>query len=68
MKKHHPEASEDHISSVSGSRLERNILREQAEELLSGKKTPMPPEDTQKVLHELEVHQIELEMQNETLQ
>ena len=27
----------------------------------------MPPQDAQKVLHELEVHQIELEMQNEAL-
>jgi len=43
------------------------VLREQAEKLLSEKKTPMPPHDAQKVLHELEVHQIELEMQNEAL-
>ena len=27
----------------------------------------MPPQDVQKVVHELEVHQIELEMQNEEL-
>jgi len=27
----------------------------------------MPPQDVQKVLHELEVHQVELEMQNEAL-
>jgi len=68
LKKHHSEAFEGHINSRPGSRQKPDALREQAEKLLSGKKTPMPPQDTVKVLYELEVHQIELEMQNETLQ
>jgi PAS domain S-box-containing protein len=48
-----------------------NELRRRAEEALSGKKTAepctMPEEDVRALLHELQVHQIELEMQNEEL-
>ena len=47
------------------------LLREKAEELLKQKlvKTnrPLPETDVKKLLHELQVHQIELEMQNEEL-
>jgi signal transduction histidine kinase len=43
-------------------------LRKAAEAILeSGKKKASPPGDFRKVLHELNVHQIELEMQNEEL-
>jgi PAS domain S-box-containing protein len=68
LKKHHPEAFEGPINSKSRSRQKPDALRERAEKLLSEKKPPMPPQDALKVLHELEVHQIELEMQNEALQ
>lgn len=45
-------------------------LRERAEELLRKTRTDvagMPPEDVQRLVHELQVHQIELELQNEEL-
>ncbi|MDP3478123.1 MAG: PAS domain S-box protein [Desulfoprunum sp.] len=46
-------------------------LRRQAEELLRTKTTELPPprseEELQRLVHELEVHQIELEMQNAEL-
>jgi hypothetical protein len=43
-------------------------LREQAEKLLSERpERRHPPDDVLKLVHELEVHQIELEMQNEEL-
>ena len=45
-------------------------LRKRAEKLVSSRKTPLPApvsEDIQKMIHELEVHQVELEMQNEEL-
>ena len=43
-------------------------LRRQAEERLKAmKKTPQSGADTQKLIHELQVHQIELEMQNEEM-
>ena len=47
----------------------QNVLRTSAEARLAGgpkKETPIPPAET--LLHELHVHQIELEMQNEELQ
>ncbi|MFZ4441252.1 MAG: PAS domain S-box protein [Syntrophales bacterium] len=49
-------------------------LRKHAEEIVRNKIGPMPknldtltPEETSRLLHELQVHQIELEMQNEEL-
>ena len=46
----------------------RQSLRQQAEEKLSKrKKSPYTVTDTLRLIHELEVHQIELEMQNEEL-
>lgn len=46
-------------------------LRQRAEERLKGKRTevPLPREaaDSKRLLHELQVHQVELEMQNEEL-
>lgn len=47
-----------------------NQLRDQAEKLLRGSAEEikdLPADDTQKLIHELQVHQIELEMQNEEL-
>ena len=43
-------------------------LRSQAEEQLKAKKRPPQSDvDTQKLIHELQVHEIELELQNEEL-
>lgn len=45
-------------------------LRSQAEKLLAatpGEVTQMPVEDVLRLVHELQVHQIELEMQNDEL-
>ena len=47
-----------------------DALRHQAEALLHEKPhafSKIPPEDIQQLIHELQVHQIELEMQNEEL-
>ncbi len=48
-----------------------NLLRKRAEEILSQKKEtlpkPSPGHATGRLIHELQVHQIELEMQNEEL-
>ena len=50
--------------------MKKSTLRQQAEEKLSKQKSAATPEteaDTLRLLHELQVHQIELEMQNEEL-
>ena len=45
----------------------RNTLRDKAEKLLSARPKKEPPLNSASLTHELEVHQIELEMQNEEL-
>ncbi len=48
--------------------MKKTDLRQQAEAKLSKrKKTPVTETDSMRLIHELEVHQIELEMQNEEL-
>jgi len=66
------EESEVKTLARDQSRQERpGNLRRRAEEALSRKKTgepcTMPEEDARALVHELQVHQIELEMQNEEL-
>jgi diguanylate cyclase (GGDEF)-like protein/PAS domain S-box-containing protein len=60
------------MKMTRGQPVERADLRRQAEKKLSERKSaiPIPPatqSDTLRLVHELEVHQIELEMQNEEL-
>jgi len=45
------------------------LLRQKAEELLIVEERPIEsnPDDLQKIVHDLQVHQIELEMQNDEL-
>jgi PAS domain S-box-containing protein len=61
----------DESLSLSTESQDFASLRRQAEERLRAKTTglPLPPagEETQRLIHELEVHQIELEMQNAEL-
>ncbi|MDD4652672.1 MAG: ATP-binding protein [Methanothrix sp.] len=67
--------SQDHRSAdAKPSTGSGNLLRERAEEIAREKEPPSPinldslqPEETRQMLHELRVHQIELEMQNEEL-
>ena len=52
------------------SRFDKEKLRRKAEEILLKRRKPTskePTRDIQKLIHELEVHQIELEMQNDEL-
>ena len=67
MRKDQSEASAGRSNKKSEPGRKRDALRERAEKVLSGKRSPMAHQDAQKVLHELEVHQIELEIQNEAL-
>ncbi len=56
---------------ITYNKSESEILRQKAEELLnfkpSGLGSPISETDTLKLIHELEVHQIELKMQNDEL-
>jgi PAS domain S-box-containing protein len=64
MKKNDPSINSHRIDVALGG----HSLRQQAEEKLSmRKKTATTETDTLRLIHELEVHQIELEMQNEEL-
>jgi PAS domain S-box-containing protein len=64
MKKNDPSTNSDRPDVPSAGQ----GLRQQAEEKLSQrKKSPETETDTLRLIHELEVHQIELEMQNEEL-
>jgi PAS domain S-box-containing protein len=56
--------------TMANEKREDDTLREKAEELLKlGKAKPAPPDttDMESLLHELSVHQVELEAQNENL-
>jgi PAS domain-containing protein len=64
MKKNEPSLNSHRIDIPPGGQ----SLRQKAEEKLSKrKKSPATETDTLRLIHELEVHQIELEMQNEEL-
>lgn len=64
MKKNDPSINSRHPDVPSGEQ----SLRKQAEEkLIQRKKSPATEIDTLRLIHELEVHQIELEMQNDEL-
>ena len=59
-----------HLSSTESATLQAAALRQKAEETLLRQHTdrgPVAREDARRLHHELEVHQIELEMQNEEL-
>ena len=58
------------MNKKDASRLDPADLRRRAEELLRGNPADLavlPPEEAGRLLHELQVHQIELEMQNDEL-
>ncbi len=61
------------MKKASSSRRKLSDLRQRAEAALAGKAgsdsdvSHLSPEDVQRLIHELQVHQIELEMQNEEL-
>ena len=57
------------MSNTDRNLTDEQMLRRKAEELLKTKKADQPAieADVKKLLHELQVHQIELEMQNEEL-
>ena len=67
MKKDQSEASQGRSDNKSEPGRKRDALRERAEKVFSRKATLAAHQEVQKVMHELEVHQIELEMQNEAL-
>ena len=50
--------------------MKKNKLRQQAEEIIGQRKpasTPLTEADTQRLIQELQIHQVELELQNEAL-